>query len=170
MPFSALIPELDSMMIGHAWFPDFDPDRPRWPSSLSHNIITKFLRDQLGFDKGLVMTDDLDMGAILNEVTFEQAIQDAVIAGNDMVMICHRLEMVEQAYEHLKGVPDLALTLALERMERTKKKLSSPRTWSMDDFIRINEQIQELRVAVLGEEGAANLSVEDGKRSPVELY
>ena len=170
MPFSALIPELDSMMIGHAWFPDFEPDRPRWPSSLSHNIITKFLRDQLGFDNGLVMTDDLDMGAILNEVTFEQAIQDAVTAGNDMVMICHRLEMVEQAHEHLKGVPDISLNLALERMERAKKKLAKPTAWSMDEFIRINEDIQKLRVDVLGEEAAANLSVEDGKRSPVELY
>ncbi|MDG2124105.1 MAG: glycoside hydrolase family 3 N-terminal domain-containing protein, partial [Verrucomicrobiales bacterium] len=62
IPFSALIPELDSMMIGHAYYPAFDPDRPRWPSSLSHNIITRFLRDQLGFDDKLVMTDDLDMG------------------------------------------------------------------------------------------------------------
>lgn len=170
MPFSALIPELDSMMIGHAWFPDFDPDRPRWPSSLSHNIITKFLRDQLGFDNRLVMTDDLDMGAILNEVTFEQTIQEAVKAGNDMVMICHRLEMVEQAYEHLKGVPEVNLNLALERLDLAKRKLSKPFSWSMDDFVKVNEEIQELRVAVLGEEGAKKLSVEDGKRSPVELY
>ncbi len=170
LPYTALLPELDSLMIGHAYFPDFEPDRPRWPSSLSHNIITKFLRDQLGFDQGLVMTDDLDMGAILNEVTFEQAIQDAVLAGNDMVMICHRVEMVEQAFQHLKGVPELNLNMALERMERTKKKLSAPKTWSMDEFKRINEDIQQLRVDVLGEEAAANLSVEDGKRSPVEIY
>jgi beta-N-acetylhexosaminidase len=170
LPYTALMPELDSLMIGHAYYPDFDPDRPRWPSSLSHNIITKFLRDQLGFDKGLVMTDDLDMGAILNEVTFEQAIQDAVLAGNDMVMICHRIEMVEQAYEHLKGVPELNLNLALERMDRAKKKLSAPRKWSLDEFARINADILQLRVDVLGEERAANLSVEDGKRSPVELY
>jgi beta-N-acetylhexosaminidase len=170
LPYTALLPELDSLMIGHAYFPDFEPDRPRWPSSLSHNIITKFLRDQLGFDQGLVMTDDLDMGAILNEVTFEQAIQDAVLAGNDMVMICHRVEMVEQAYQHLKGVPEVNLNMALERMDRAKKKLSAPRTWSMDEFKRINDDIQQLRVDVLGEEAAANLSVEDGKRSPVEIY
>ncbi len=170
LPYTALIPELDSMMIGHAYFPDFEPERPRWPSSLSHNIITKFLRDQLGFDNGLVMTDDLDMGAILNEVTFEQAIQDAVTAGNDMVMICHRIEMVEQAYEHLKGVPEVNLNLALERLDRAKKKLSAPRKWSLEECARINADIQQLRVDVLGEVAAADLSVEDGKRSPVELY
>ena len=170
IPFSALLPELDSMMIGHAWFPAFDPDRERWPSSLSHNIITRFLRDQLGFDDQLVMTDDLDMGAILNEVTFEQAIQDAVRAGNDMVMICHRIEMVEQAYQHLQGLPHEVLDTALERIERAKKRLVRPDAWSQSRFLAINEEIQALRVDVLGEERASQLSVEDGKRSPVELY
>ena len=170
LPFSALLPELDSMMIGHAWFPDFDPTPERWPSSLSHNIITKFLRDQLGFDDGLIMTDDLDMGAILNEVTFEQAIQEAVRAGNDMTMICHRIEMVEQAHTHLTALPHEVLDAALFRIERAKKKLVRPDPWSHDRFLTLNEEIQALRVATLGEERAANLSVEDGKRSPVELY
>ena len=158
------------MMIGHAWFPDFDPTPERWPSSLSHNIITKFLRDQLGFDDGLIMTDDLDMGAILNEVTFEQAIQEAVRAGNDMTMICHRIEMVEQAHTHLTALPHEVLDAALFRIERAKKKLVRPDPWSHDRFLTLNEEIQALRVATLGEERAANLSVEDGKRSPVELY
>ncbi|MEZ5327046.1 MAG: glycoside hydrolase family 3 N-terminal domain-containing protein [Verrucomicrobiales bacterium] len=169
-PFRALIPELDSMMIGHAHFPAFDADRPRWPSSLSFNIIQKFLRDQLGFDDGLVMTDDLDMGAILNEVTFEQAIRDAVIAGNDMVMICHRIEMVEEARQHLEKVPTLNIQLALERIERAKKKMVRPHRFSLEKFQEINDSIWNLRVATLGEERAKQLSVEDGKRSPVELY
>ncbi len=169
VPFSTLVPELDSMMIGHAWFPDFDPDR-RWPSSLSHNIVTKFLRDQLGFDDRLIMTDDLDMGAILNEVSFEDTIQTAVTAGNDLCMICHRVEMVEQAKEHLKGVPQTALHDALRRVEKAKKKLQPPTTWNRTTFDDLNAQIWDLRVATLGEERASVLSVEDGKRSPVELY
>ena len=169
-PFRALIPELDAMMIGHAHFPAFDADRPRWPSSLSRNIIQKFLRDQLGFDEGLVMTDDLDMGAILNEVTFEQAIRDAVIAGNDMVMICHRIEMVEEARQHLEKVPALEIQLALERIDRAKRKMAKPNRFSLDVFQKINDDIWNLRVATLGEERAKQLSVEDGKRSPVELY
>ena len=170
IPFTALLPELDSMMIGHAYFPEFDPDRPRWPSSLSHNIIQKLLRDQLGFDNGLVMTDDLDMGAILNEVTFEQAIQDAMRAGNDIVMICHRVEMVEQAHKHLAGLPEVVINTAMERVQRAKRRMTPPDKWDINRFLEINDQIQELRVAVLGNEKASVLSVEDGKRSPVELY
>ena len=169
-PFRALLPELDSVMIGHAHYPAFDAGRPRWPASLSHNIIQKFLRDQLGFDRGLVMTDDLDMGAILNEVTFEQAIRDAVLAGNDLCMICHRLEMVEEARVHLEKVPEVEINLALERIDRAKSQLVKPNRFTSEEFQRINDEIWDLRVATLGEERAKELSVEDGKRSPVELY
>ena len=136
LPYRALMPELDSVMVCHANYRAFDPQNERWPASLSHNIVQKLLRDQLGFD-GLAMTDDLDMGAILNEVTFEQAIQEAVKAGNDMVMICHRLEMVELARTHLEALPSPVVYDALSRIEKTKKKLSKPAVFSLDKFAAI---------------------------------
>ena len=170
VPFRTLLPELDSIMTCHGCYPAFDPDKGRWPASLSHNIVTRLLRDQLGFDNGLVMTDDLDMGAILNEVSFEETIQTAINAGNDLAMICHRVEMVEQAKEHLKGVEDKVLNLALERIEKAKKRLVRPDAFSMERFEQIDSEIWDLRVETLGEEKAKDLSVEDGKRSPVELY
>jgi beta-N-acetylhexosaminidase len=116
------------------------------------------------------MTDDLDMGAILNEVTFEQAIQEAVRAGNDLVMICHRLEMVELAREHLEGVESTFIHDALRRIEATKKRLVRPDHFSLEKFAAINDDIWQLRVDTLGLERAQLLSIEDGKRSPVELY
>lgn len=169
LPYRTLMPELDSVMVCHANYKAFDPDNERRPASLSHNVVQKLLRDQLGFD-GLAMTDDLDMGAILNEVTFEQAVQEAIKAGNDMVMICHRLEMVEQAKKHLEALPGPVIYDALERIEKTKKKLSRPTRFSFDEFVRINDGIWQLRVDTLGEERARILSEETGKRSPVELY
>jgi beta-N-acetylhexosaminidase len=156
-------------MTCHSNYTAYDPDRGRWPASLSHNIVTKLLRHQYAFD-GLAMTDDLDMGAILNEVTFEQAIQEAVRAGNDLVMICHRVEMVELARQHLEGVEEPAIHDALVRIEKTKKRLVAPDKFDLDRFAAINRDIWQLRVDTLGEEAAKNLSVEDGKRSPVELY
>ncbi|MBL9118142.1 MAG: glycoside hydrolase family 3 protein [Verrucomicrobiaceae bacterium] len=169
LPYSALLPVLDSVMTCHSNYTAFDPDRGRWPASLSHNIVTKLLRNQLGFE-GLAITDDLDMGAILNEVTFEQAIQESVRAGNDIVMICHRLEMVELAREHLEGVEAPIISDALRRIEAAKKKLAKPDPFSLERFAEINKEIYQLRVDTLGEERAKVLSVEDGKRSPVELY
>ena len=169
LPYSALLLELDSVMTCHSNYTAYDPDRGRWPASLSHNIVTKLLRHQYAFD-GLAMTDDLDMGAILNEVTFEQAIQEAVRAGNDLVMICHRVEMVELAREHLEGVEAPALHDALVRIEKTKQRLVKPDKFDLDRFAALNRDIWQLRVDTLGEEAAKNHSVEDGKRSPVELY
>jgi beta-N-acetylhexosaminidase len=93
-----------------------------------------------------------------------------VRAGNDMTMICHRIELVEQAHRHLADLPHEVLDTALARIERAKHKLVCPDKWSHERFLAINAEIQELRVATLGAERAANLSVEDGKRSPVELY
>jgi len=169
LPYSALLPELDSVMTCHSNYTAYDPGRGRWPASLSHNIVTKLLRHQYGFD-GLAMTDDLDMGAILNEVTFEQAIQEAVRAGNDLVMICHRVEMVELARQHLEGVEEPLLHDALMRIEKTKKRLTRPDKFDLDRFAAINRDIWDLRVQTLGEDLARIQSVEDGKRSPVELY
>lgn len=168
-PFRALLPDLDSLMTCHSHYPCWDADRPRWPASLSKNIVGQFLRNQLAYE-GLVMTDDLDMGAVLNEVTFEDTIRACIEAGNDLAMICHRVELVEKAAEVVATLPDPLLHDALVRIERTKARMAPPDPWSIERFQEIDGQIWNLRVDTLGEEQARVLSVEDGKRSPVELY
>jgi len=167
IPYTALMPELDSIMLAHIEFPNIDPD---FPASLSPKIIRRFLRDQLGFDRHLVMTDDLDMGAILNHYGFDETMRLGIEVGNDLLMICHRVEMVEQARLHLEGVEEPAIHDALVRIENTKKRLVAPDKFDLDRFAAINRDIWQLRVDTLGEEKAKDLSVEDGKRSPVELY
>ena len=168
-PFRALLDDLDSLMTCHSHYPCWDADRPRWPASLSENVIGRFLRDQLGYE-GLVMTDDLDMGAILNEVSFEETIRACILAGNDLAMICHRVELVEQAKKHLATLPDPVVYDALLRIEKTKARLAPPCDWSLERFREIDRGIWDLRVDTLGEERARDLSVEDGKRSPVETF
>src|SRR5262245_3106028 len=80
--------DLDSMMICHGWYPCFEAEKT--PASLSQRIVAGVLRDEFGFD-GLVMTDDLDMGAILTGYRLDETIRLAIAAGNDMAMICHRI-------------------------------------------------------------------------------
>jgi len=168
-PFRALLPDLDSVMTCHSHFPCWDADRPRWPASLSKNVISQFLRNQLGYD-GLVMSDDLDMGAILNEVTFDETIRACIKAGNDLAMICHRVELVEEAAKVIKTLPETIIFDALTRIEKAKTKMASPDVWSVEKFHEIDARIWDLRVDTLGEERSAILSVEDGKRSPVETF
>jgi len=158
---------VDSMMICHAWYPCFEPKKR--PASLSRTVITDLLRVGLGFE-GLVMTDDLDMGAILNEYSLDETLRLTIEAGNDLAMICHRIEEIENAHRILGSLPQQQIERALERVARFKEGLTPPDNFSEAVFSGLNDEIWNLRVAVLGEEQAAMRSPEDGKRSPVELY
>jgi beta-glucosidase-like glycosyl hydrolase len=101
--------------------------RRAFPSSLSQRVITDLLRGELGF-RGLVMTDDLDMGAILNHFGLEETIRLAISAGNDLAMICHRVNVVEEALGHLAKVPRAELDRALANVAEFKRKLAPPRS------------------------------------------
>jgi len=160
-------PIVDSMMICHGWYPCFEPKRT--PASLSYQVVTELLRDEMSFE-GLVMTDDLDMGAILNEYGLEETIRLAIAAGNDLAMICHRIPEIEQVQRILGTLPRDQIDRAQETVARFKKKLAPPHEFSEVAFRKIDDEIWDLRVAVLGEERAKQRSVEDGKRSPVEIY
>ena len=165
--FRAFADRVDSMMIGHAFYPALEQSQT--PSSLSRGVVTDLLRGELGF-RGLIMTDDLDMGAILNHYGLEETIRLAITAGNDVAMICHRVEVVEQAHGFLSSVPTAELDRALASVAACKQHLSPPDPWDEDEFRRRDTQVWDLRVATLGAELAAQRSPEDGKRSPVEIY
>jgi len=158
---------VDSMMICHAWYPSFEASKI--PASLSKGVVTELLREDMGFN-GLIMTDDLDMGAILNEYSLEETIRLAIAAGDDLAMICHRVSAIEDAHRTLAALPSDQVERALARVARFKTQLAPPHEFSESAFRRIDDEIWELRVAVLGPERAAILSPEDGKRSPVEIY
>jgi beta-N-acetylhexosaminidase len=139
------------------------------PASLSPVIIDGLLRREMGF-RGLVMTDDLDMGAILDTVSFDDMLGLGLAAGNDLLMICHRVHLLADARAVLERQPPRLLDASLARVAEFKSKMSAPTAFSEQEFTAINAGIWNLRVAVLGEERARQKSVEDGKRSPVELY
>ena len=165
--FRHFAPQLDSMMIAHGYYPSLESEHI--PSSLSRRVVTDLLRGELGFE-GLVMTDDLDMGAILNHFSLRETIRLALHAGNDLAMICHRIESIEQAHEILDELPRPELERALAAVARCKAKLAPPDAWDEAEFRRRDQEIWQLRVDTLGAEAAAQRSPEDGKRSPVEIY
>jgi len=165
--FRAFAREVDSMMICHGWYPTFDAEK--LPASLSPSVVRHLLRDELQFD-GLVMTDDLDMGAIYNEYGLEETLRRAIGAGNDLAMICHRIDAVEQARNTIETLRPQDLHDALENVARFKARLSPPEQFSEAAFATLDAEVWDLRVAVLGDKRAAERSPEDGKRSPVETY
>jgi beta-N-acetylhexosaminidase len=165
--FRAFADRVSSMMIGHAWYPVLDPEKI--PASLSRRVVTDLLRDELGF-AGLIMTDDLDMGAIINEVGFAEAIARSITAGNDLAMICHRVALVREAYDTLHRLPRKLVDRALAAVADSKRHLAPGAPFSEEAFRSLDDQVWDLRVAVLGPELAKQRSPDDGKRSPVEVY
>lgn len=159
--------QVDAMMIGHGLFPGLGAGD--LCSSLSSKIIRDLLNTDLGFE-GLVLTDDLDMGAILNHHGLEETIRLAVTAGNDMAMICHRVDCVEEALRHLHQVPAADLERAEQKVAQFKRKLVAPDVWDENEFHRRDLEVRQLRADTLGEDAADQQSPENGKRSPVEVY
>ncbi|WP_042478930.1 beta-N-acetylhexosaminidase [Bacillus ndiopicus] len=100
IPFKAAIENgADVVMVAHILLPKIDQ---KYPASMSKEIITGILRDQIGFN-GVVMTDDMTMGAITNHFDIGQAAVDAVKAGNDIILIAHSASNVTSAIEAVKA-------------------------------------------------------------------
>ncbi len=99
VPYTRLMRRLTAIMVGHGHYPAFDGEKPR-PASFSKSIITDLLRKQLGF-MGLILTDDMEMGAISQIGSLERAVVDAVDAGADVVLVCHTTEKALAAHEAL---------------------------------------------------------------------
>lgn len=144
-PFQALTPKASAIMIGHAVYPHLSTDN--LPSSLSPEIIQKLLREKMAYP-GLIMTDDLEMGAISFEYGIAQTVRLAIEAGNDLLLFCHQRECVEIALSTLQQMPISLLENPLQRMTHFKKKLSPPESWSLNRFHQINTEIKNLRLTV----------------------
>jgi beta-N-acetylhexosaminidase len=165
--FRELVDDVDSMMICHGWYPRFEPDET--PATLSRRIVTDVLRNELGFED-LIMTDDLDMGAILTRYRLEDTIRLAIAAGNDLAMICHRIPEIETVHNILGALPADQIDCALASVARFKKNLTPPDEFSEAAFQRINDEISDLRIAVVDEERANTRRAQERTISPVERF
>jgi beta-N-acetylhexosaminidase len=164
--FRHFIDQVDSMMMAHISVSGLEPGT--LPASLSPALVKGLLRGEMGFD-GLVMTDDLDMGAILNHYGFEETITKGVAAGDDLLMICHRIELAARAKTTLERLPAKQIESALANITKFKSRLVPPDAFSEGTFHALNAEIWDLRVSTLGA-NAEQRSPDNGKRSPVELY
>ncbi|HEX6922550.1 MAG TPA: beta-N-acetylhexosaminidase, partial [Bacillales bacterium] len=102
----------DAVMVTHILLPNLNTD---YPASMSQKVITGMLRDELGFD-GVVITDDMTMGAIKKNYDLDRAAVRAVKAGADIVLV---------AFNHDQQISVLhALKQAVKKGEITKKQLN----------------------------------------------
>lgn len=164
--FRQFVRDVDSMMICHAWYPCFEPQPT--PATVSRRIVTELLRNEFGFD-GLIMTDDLDMGAILTGYRLDDTIRLCLEAGNDIMMLCHRVPEIETVLRILGTLPSDQIERAQQHVGKFKKNLSPAQKFSESAFQEINTEIADLRAAVVGEEEAGRV-VTERQISPVERF
>jgi beta-N-acetylhexosaminidase len=137
-------------MVGHAHYSAFDGTAPL-PASLSKNVVTGLLREELGF-KGLAITDDLDMGAITSTREIGEAAIQAIEAGHDMVMVTGSIESMTAAWQAMtEAARDGRITKthirrAFDHIARIKSMLSPPHTLNDGVISRLRERVTELNL------------------------
>jgi beta-N-acetylhexosaminidase len=96
VPYRGMRNEFPFVMVAHVTYPKITGDRV--PASLSKHWIADVLRKRIGY-RGLVISDDLDMGGVLNTASIEDAALQTLQAGSDMFLVCQKEEHVWRAYE-----------------------------------------------------------------------
>ena len=112
IPFKNIIQNFDNqdfmVMVGHLIYIGLDT----LPASVSPQVINNFLRNELGF-QGIVITDDMEMGALTSMYGFREMGVAAVQAGVDILLVCHNYEHQQQVYQGvLEAVKTNKLTTA----------------------------------------------------------
>jgi beta-N-acetylhexosaminidase len=116
---------LEFVMTAHVSYPALDPRRP---ATLSARILRGVLRGEIGF-QGIIITDDLEMGAIKERYGPEEASLLAFRAGADLLMFCHTPLLLPRCIETLRRslergqVSNARLMQSLHRIERFKKQM-----------------------------------------------
>lgn len=99
VPFKEAIKNgVDAIMIAHILLPKLDKNNP---STLSKTIITDILRTKLGFN-GLIITDDMTMGAITENYNIGDAAVKSINAGSDIILVCHDINNINIVINSIK--------------------------------------------------------------------
>jgi len=142
------------VMVSHGGFPNIDISKGVTggllePASLSHNIVTNVLRQELAYQH-LVVTDDLEMGAIAKHCEIESAVVRACLAGNDMMLICAHPGIIRRGYHALLGVaragklPKDRLRNSLKRIAAMKTLIKPPPEFDSEKFESLSEETAAL--------------------------
>lgn len=142
------------VMVSHGGFPNIDIQKEEKggaivPASLNYDIVTKLLRQELGY-RHLVMTDDLEMGAIARHCEIEQAVVRAFMAGEDMLAICAKPDLIHRGYRALLNaakegqIPKERLQSSLRRIAAFKALTEPPLPLDVDRLNLLSSEIAQL--------------------------
>lgn len=142
------------VMVSHGGFPNIDIKKGTTggllePASISPTIVSRLLRHELGY-KHLVVTDDLEMGAISKHCEIEDASVRAFLAGEDMLLICVTPATIRRGYRALLEaardgrVSPRRIQASLKRVAATKALAKPPVPLDMERFNQLANEIKHL--------------------------
>lgn len=148
VPFRDAIKDgADTVMVAHILLSKIDPD---YPSSLSKTVITGILREKLGF-KGVVISDDMTMGAIVENYEIGNAAIKAINAGSDIVLVAHGYDNSLAVIISIKEAVTNGIISEERLNESVYRILSLKQKYNITDDIKdsidiegINNSIQEI--------------------------
>ncbi|RBP84458.1 beta-N-acetylhexosaminidase [Cytobacillus firmus] len=148
VPFqNAVNQQADMTMVAHLLLPEIDS---KYPSSLSKNVITNILREELKFN-GVVITDDMAMGAIIENYDIGEASIKAVQAGNDIVLVVHgyenKVKVVNSLINAVKDgtISEARIDESVERILHLKEKYNiSDSPIDEIEINKINQSSEEI--------------------------
>lgn len=122
LPFKTIIDESDPndyfILVSHLKYLALDEE---YPASLSSKIMTDLLRNKLGY-KGIIITDDMEMGAVANHNDFRSIGVNAVKAGADIVLVCHEYKHQQEVYLGLLDTVNSG-EISQERIDESVKRI-----------------------------------------------
>jgi beta-N-acetylhexosaminidase len=152
IPYRQLRRVMPFVMVAHASYPRAIKGDDNTPASLSKRWISDVLRKQIGY-RGLVISDDLEMGGVLAAASMEEAALGTIRAGADLFLVCQKEEFVWRCYEAVlqeaernRRFADL-VTRAADRVLRFKESSLAIRKTSTRELDpdRIQELARNLR-------------------------
>ena len=133
VPYREMRKEFPFIMVAHISYPQVAGDST--PASLSKKWISDILRKRIGY-LGLVVSDDLDMGGVLNSASIEDAAVETLRAGSDLFLVCQKEEHVWRAYE-----------VVFKRAERDKR-FANLVAFKANRIARVKAKSTELRARI----------------------
>ena len=142
------------VMVSHGGFPNIDIKKGTTgglvePASISASLVSKLLRHEMGY-KHLIVTDDLEMGAIAKQYEIEEATVKAFNAGEDMLLICATPETIGRGYRALreaardKGISERRIQASLKRIAATKALVQPSPALDMERYETLANDIRQL--------------------------
>jgi len=146
-PYRELKNEIAFAMVAHAAYPEVTNDN--LPASLSRKWMQEVLRKKIGY-RGLIISDDLEMGGVLSTGQIEEVAVETLRAGADMYLVCHNQELVWRAYEAVLRTAErdrkfaALVERAAARVLSVKKRSRELRGFSAEPKTRVVEKLKRI--------------------------